>query len=185
MAASDVERIHKEFTELVQVLVDHKELSLQASADDSFRKVLLLSAASYFEHELTTIISAFVAEVTSSDGLIMALVQNKAISRQYHTWFNWNDKNANQFFALFGEGFKVHMVGLVKSSPGLDDSIRAFLEIGQQRNRLVHQNFASFALEKTSDEIFSMFRNALPFVDTVSKELRECSKRLNTSKGAI
>jgi RiboL-PSP-HEPN len=184
MPASDVERIHKEFTDLVQLLSDRSELSLQTSADDSFRKVLLLSAASYFEHELTTIIAAFVAEVTSSDGLIMALVQNKAISRQYHTWFNWNDKNANQFFGLFGEDFKIHMTALVKSSPELDNSIKAFLEIGQQRNRLVHQNFASFGLEKTSDEIFTLYRDAVPFIETVSRELRECSKKLNPSKRA-
>ncbi len=181
MAASDVERIHSEFTQLLEFLTESNEISLRAATDDSFRKVLILSAASYFEHRLTNAVAAFVDEVTSSDRLVGALVQNKAINRQFHTWFRWDDKSANQFFGMFGEQFKAHMKALVKASPELEKSIRAFLEVGQQRNRLAHQNFASFALEKTSDEIFTLYKEALPFVDKVGDELRKCSKDLRAA----
>jgi hypothetical protein len=182
MPASDVDRIHGEFTELLGVLTASGEISLRAAADDSFRKVLIISAASYFEHELTNVVRAYVDEVTSSDGLVGALVENKAVSRQYHTWFDWDGKNANQFFGMFGEAFKAHMKALVKASPDLERCVRAFLEVGQQRNRLAHQNFASFALEKTADEIFALYKEALPFVARVGTELRECSKSLKLAK---
>jgi hypothetical protein len=181
MPASDVERIYKEFADLVQLLKDQGELSLQTAAEDSFRKVLLLSAASYFEYELTAVVAAFVEEITSANGLVTSLVQNKAISRQYHSWFNWNVKNANQFFGLFGQDFSAHMVARVKSSSELDRAIKAFLEVGEQRNRLVHQNFASFSLEKTAEDIFALYKEALPFIEAISRELRECSRLTQSS----
>lgn len=177
MPTSEVERIYKEFSDLVQLLKGQGELSLQTAAEDSFRKILLLSAASYFEYELTSAVASFVEEITSANGLVTALVRNKAISRQYHSWFKWEAKNANQFFGLFGPQFSLHMAAVVKGAPDVDGAIRAFLEVGEQRNRLVHQNFASFALEKTAEEIFALYNEALPFIKTVSRELRECSRQ--------
>jgi len=185
MPASGVERIHGEFTGLLQLLTAQNELSLLASADDSFRKILLLSAGSYFEYELTTIVTDFVVEISAPDSLVAALVKNKAISRQYHTWFEWEQKNANRFFAMFGEPFKKHMGGLVKSSSEVDGAIKAFLEIGEHRNRLVHQNLASFVLEKTADEIFALYTQALPFIDIVGKELRSCSKQAASERVSL
>ncbi len=46
--------------------------------------------------------------------MIPSLVKNKAVSRQYHTWFDWNANNANAFFNMFGDGFRSHMVEIVK-----------------------------------------------------------------------
>jgi hypothetical protein len=74
MAASDVERIHREFTDLLGFLTARGEISLVTAADDSFRKVLILSAASYFEHKLCNIVLDFVDDVSSSDVLVTALV---------------------------------------------------------------------------------------------------------------
>lgn len=178
MSSSDVDRIHREFTELVAFLAEKGEISMQSAADDSFRKVLIISAASYFEHELTGVVTAFVDEMASSDALVAALVHNKAVSRQYHTWFSWDAKNANQFFALFGEEFKAHMRLVIRGSPGLDKSIQAFLELGEGRNRLAHQNFAAFALEKTAEEIYKLYQEAFPFINSVRNELRVCSRNL-------
>jgi hypothetical protein len=178
MALSDVDRIHKEFMDLIEFLSQHGEISLQNSTDDSFRKVLIISAASYFEHELTAIVTEFVDQITSSDALVGALVQNKAVSRQYHTWFKWDAKNANQFFGMFGDEFKAHMGELVKGSGDLDKAVKAFLELGDGRNRLAHQNFAAFALEKTADEIFRLYQDAVPFIDSMRVELMACSNKL-------
>lgn len=106
---------------------------------------------------------------------MVAFVKNKAVSRQYHTWFKWDDSNANQFFGLFGSEFKQMMTDRVKASDELRISIRAFLEVGNERNKLVHQDYASFALEKTLDEIYSLYRQALNFVEGLGLHLRECS----------
>ena len=55
-------------------------------------------------------------------------------------------------------------------------AIEAFLEIGRERNRLVHQNFGTFTLEKTSKEIYDTYRSAVEFVEWVPRELREFSR---------
>jgi len=176
--ASDVDRIHKEFTDLIEFLVSKNEISLRSSADDAFRKVLTISAASYFEHVLTGIVMEFVEETVSAETMVTALVRNQVVSRKYHTWFKWDAKNANVFFGMFGDGFKSHMTALVNTTPDLDKAIRAFLELGEGRNMLAHQNFSAFAMQKTSDEIFKLYQDALPFIESVRTELRACSRKL-------
>jgi len=56
------------------------------------------------------------------------------------------------------------------------DSARAFLEIGRERNRLVHQNFAAFTLEKSSNELYELYRKAYHFVCRFPEELRKYAK---------
>ena len=106
----------------------------------------------------------------SGRDLIVEFVRNKAVERQYHTYFNWDRGNANAFFALFGEGFKGHMERRVKQEEAYDRAIKAFLELGSERNRLVHQDFGSYVLEKTVDEIMDTFHRARPFVDSLLVE---------------
>ena len=107
---------------------------------------------------------------TSSNGnlLIEEFVNNKAISRQYHTLFQWESGNANSFFGLFGSDFKTYMKKKVKEDDVIADSIKAFLEVGNDRNRLVHQNFGAFTLDKDAKEIFELYQKARPFVEGLS-----------------
>ncbi len=146
--------------------------SLEIAASDNFRKALLLASASYFEHRISTCVLDFVHECANENELVVGFVKNKVISRQYHTWFKWDDSNANQFFGLFGSSFKQAMTGRVRASDELNASIRAFLELGNERNKLVHQDFASFHLEKTLGEIYSLYRQSLLFVDGLPLYLR-------------
>lgn len=171
--STPVDRLYNESTLVIRAL-GNSEPSLAIAAGDNFRKALVLAAASYFEHRVSTCVLEFVRERTDGSNLVMAFVKNKAISRQYHTWFKWEDRNANQFFGLFGSEFKQMMSERIKASDDLGVSIRAFLEVGNERNKLVHQDFASFALEKTLDEIYALYRQALLFVDDLAKHLREC-----------
>lgn len=161
---------------LSEHLAAQKELSLLNDSDDHFRKTLLLSAASYFETEIQDGIVAFVAEHATKAEPLLEFVKNKAIQRQYYTYFNWDAKNANAFFGLFGGPFKDFMSKEVQSKPDLADAIRKFLELGALRNQLVHQNFASFPLEKTVDEIYTLYKGALTFVLQFPSYLRKyCS----------
>ncbi len=52
-------------------------------------------------------------------------------------------------------------------------SSRAFLEVGNDHNKLVHQDFGSFSLEKTLDEIYGLDRQSLLFVDGLGAHLRD------------
>lgn len=163
--ADVVERLHQEFVALVTYLDAGAEPSLRSTADETFRKALLLAAASYFESTLTEIILTFCRDSTHPETLVPELVRHKALSRQYHTLFDWEKTNANRFFALFGEGFKAYVQSAIKADAALDSAIRAFLEVGSERNRLVHMDYGSYTLEKTAEEIFSLFSTARYFLE--------------------
>lgn len=174
MAGTIVDRLHSEFLALV-ALLQSAEPSLLNTAEDTFRKVLLLSAASLFERLVTDSIIEFVSEASAGNECVREFVRRKGLARQYHTlfdWENWEKGNANKFFALFGESFKQTMVGRLKTDPELSDSIRTFLELGNDRNRLTHQDLGQFVLEKTTTEIFDKYQSAARFVEALPNLLR-------------
>ncbi|WP_289022982.1 HEPN domain-containing protein [Desulfobacter postgatei] len=173
MLATSVDRIYSDIDQLLSILSICGEISLRSSADDTYRKSLLLSIASYFESTLSRSVLEFVEEQTSEKNIVVSLVKAKAISRQYHTWFNWEGNNANSFFALFGAEFKESATKVVKEDSQLDVSIKSFLELGRDRNRLVHQDYASFPMEKTSNEIYQSYKSALRFIEWVPIALRK------------
>ena len=104
-----VDRLHGDLSALLTVLHEKQEISLLNSVDDNWRKSLLLSAASHFERRMTDCIMAFVSSATSGNSLVTSFVKNKAVSRQFHTWFSWDEANANSFFGLFGASFRTFM----------------------------------------------------------------------------
>jgi RiboL-PSP-HEPN len=171
--STPVDRLYIESAEAVREL-EKAEPSLAFAASDTFRKALVLGAASYFEHRLCACVSEFVHERSGGSGVLVSFVKNKAITRQYHTWFAWDESHANQFFGLFGAEFRRMMVERVKGREDLKESIRAFLEMGSERNKMAHQDFASFPLEKTLDEIYALYKKALLFVEELPKHLRDC-----------
>lgn len=179
MSGTVVDQLHAKFTDLLTVLDKSNELSLRIVADDNFRKSLLMAAASYFEQNMTSAVLAFAEEVTSKDHILTWFVKNKAVSRQYHTWFDWKGENANSFFALFGDNFKKHIKMQIEYNDELESSVKAFLEIGRERNRLVHQNYGSFTIEKTFEEIFTLYSKAMVFITWFPNAIRDFSE--NTS----
>lgn len=165
-----VERLHEDFQTLVTVL-GTTEPSLRSTADDCFRKVLLLSAASFFERMVTETILAFVETAASKNECVTEFVRRKGLSRQYHTLFDWDHNNpvkgANKFFACFGDTFKVAVVKRISSDTTFEEAVAAFMEIGRDRNRLIHQDVATFSLEKTAQEIFEQYTRAMLFVEAL------------------
>jgi len=173
---SSVDRIYDDFKAMSAVLEPAREISLRTSIDDLFRKALLLAAASWFEHAVTETIVQIAQELSNQSSVLVNFLRNKAISRQFHTYFNWEKANATQFFGLFGEDFKNHMREQVAGDPTLEEAIKAFVEIGGERNRMVHEDYGAYSLEKTSDEIYSMYQRALPFVEGLGGHLRSFSQ---------
>jgi hypothetical protein len=180
--SSPVDRLHEEFQSLVAHL--GVELSLLSTVDDGFRKLLLVSSASFFEFKLTEYVAAFAAEASNSSSLISEIIRRKAISRQYHTWFDWDANNAKAFYKLFGKDFEDFMRATHISEPWLTDSVRAFMELGRERNKMVHGNFGSFFLEKTASEVFVAYTVADRFVEAVPNLLRECNRLQSISNAS-
>ena len=172
-AESAVDQLYSEASNVLNILHDNYEVSLEIGASNHFRKVLLLAAASYFEHQVSLHVLEYISEFSEGKPMIVSFVKNKAVSRQYHTWFAWKETNANQFFSLFGEEFKQYMNRNTKNSDELKESIQAFMEIGRSRNSLVHQDYATYLMDKTLDEIYKLYKSALKFVENLPSYLRQ------------
>ncbi len=173
MAVVDV--IYADFKDAANVLSSSNEVSLQIMLESNLRKTLLLSAASYFEYTLTREVANFTQEITGGNGLIEALVKSKAITRQYHSWFDWDAPNANKFFSMFGQAFKAHMAARLIADEDLADGVKAFMELGRERNLLVHSDYASYLINKTPEEIYALYQRASVFVSIIGTEFRACT----------
>jgi hypothetical protein len=178
MKPTAVDTVYVELRDAAAKLAAANEVSLQIALEAHARKTLLLSAASYFEMQLTREVQDFTNEVTGNNFLISNLVQTKAISRQYHQWFEWDKNNPNKFFSMFGKEFKNYMEKRLNEVDALAESGRAFMEIGRERNLLVHNDYASFPINKTPDEVYALYQKARLFVETIGAEFRACSAQL-------
>src|SRR5262245_44428056 len=116
---SIIDKMYEENRTIIAYLDERKEPSLRSNVDAQFRKVLLLAIASYFEHEITQLLVRRVTRKTDNDSLLISFMKKKAIERQYHTYFNWDGKNANQFLGLFGEDFKERLSKEIRDSDTL------------------------------------------------------------------
>ncbi|MDE0446952.1 MAG: HEPN domain-containing protein [Spirochaetaceae bacterium] len=168
-----VTALYEEYGDLMRSLEAAGDVSAMSFVDSHFRKVLLLASASYFERELTDAVREFTEDVSGDDHVIVHMVVRKVIKRQYHTWFNWTGSNANQFFSMFGATFLGDSKDAVRRSDTLSKSVSAFLEIGNERNRVVHEDFVAFRMEKTSEEIYGLYGQARGFVDWFRRVLEE------------
>jgi len=173
MCQTPVDKLYQEFQELIQFLDKNKQISMRSSANDNFRKVLLLATPSYFEYLMTKAVLSFVEESTSNNSLITSFIKNKAVSRQYHTWFQWDSKNANAFYGLFGEDFRDFMKEKIRDNNDLARAVEAFLELGRDRNRLVHGNYGTYSLEKTAEEIYDSYKCAMTFIELFPEVFEE------------
>jgi hypothetical protein len=176
-----VEQLKNEYKAIEEYLMAQNQISLVSDLNKHLRKILILSAGSYFEHRITEILSNFAQEKSNGDERITNFLVKQAITQKYHTLFSWGEKdkpespgkNANTFFKLFGDGFKANVDEDINANIELRESIKAFIEIGHLRNILVHSNFAEYVYEqKTPDEIFALFQQAEPFLEYLEKKLQ-------------
>lgn len=170
--ATFIDALFSEQKELIGFLQQQGQLSYSQSVEVFLSKTLLLSCASYFESRITNAISDYTKRVSNADEALSSLVRTKAIERQYHTYFQWREGNrsANPFFAMFGSALKDSAKQELKNAE-LSQASAAFLELGDLRNLLVHENFASYPLEKTADEIYQLYGLALRFVIYIENKL--------------
>ena len=171
MRSSKIAALQREYLELIDFCREHGQVSFEMYINNTYKKALLLSAASYFEFEISAAVHNF-ADLTSKSNLeLVSLVDNKAIKRQYHTYFKWDSSNANNFWGLFGDTFKRKMQALIKERK-LEEAEVAFLKLGNQRNELVHGNYAEYQLNDTFEEIYAKYEKACEFVEFLIQQFQ-------------
>ncbi len=171
MDTTPIDRLHADQQALSEYLSTQAETSFVVTVDDQGRKVLLLAAASYLEALITDIVDRCVRARSNENELVVSFVRAKAISRQYHSYFDWEANNANKFLSMFGGAFKDTVTTAIRQDGALSDGVRAFMELGRVRNEMVHGNFVIFPLEKTTAEIFGLFGKAMRFVRELERHL--------------
>ncbi|WP_126903680.1 HEPN domain-containing protein [Streptomyces sp. WAC 01325] len=156
---------------VLDYLSDQQQASHHATLQITLPKVLLLAAASEFEDRVCQALRDHISENTL-DSKIVDLVDQSAIRRKYHTLFNWDTRNAQQFWALFGSEYKAGMKKYCRDDPDLPRYISAFMELGSLRNNMVHNNYASFVLDKTLAEVYELYELGDLFVKQIPELLK-------------
>jgi len=169
--SSPIQKFIEDYKKLNNFLISNGQISSLVDINEHYRKILLLSCASYYETQINDILKAFV-KLNSNDDRIFFFMNNKAIQRQYYTYFDWDQtNNINRFLGMFGEEFKATISNEIKSNNDLTSQVNAFLEIGAERNKMVHKNFLEYKLDKTFDEITALHNKAQLFIEYIRKIL--------------
>jgi hypothetical protein len=169
-----IAKIIEDYRDVVSRLSVLNDPSLHSFTQNEFCKSLILSSASYFEHRISSLIGEVVKLTSHENEMVRAMVKQKVIDRQYHTYFEWKETKVasiNKFLSLFGETFSAGFKKTLRDDESLRNSVLAFMEVGGLRNQLVHMNYATFPINKTFDELISLYGQSKLFVDEVEKAL--------------
>lgn len=147
-----INKLVDEYDYICAFLLSDNQASMQTTINNHFKKILLLSSASYYETEIQKLILEFIRN-KSTDDRVVCFSSNKGISRQYHTYFTWDSKNVNNFLGLFGSEFKNLIADKIEQDDNMKENMKAFLSLGNERNKMVHCNFLIYQLDMTFDEI--------------------------------
>jgi len=170
MQSNSIELLKKDYDELITFFKENRQLSFEISINDNYRKNLLLSAASFFEAEIVKIILEYAHVRTKYDEKLISFIDSKALTRQYHTLFDWEAKNCNRFFQWFGENTKTYARNRLQEN-NFEESEKNFLKIGRNRNILVHKNFAEAIINDTFEDIYKQYQSACIFVELIKEIL--------------
>ena len=167
-----IEQQYRDSRDLYEYLMSEKQISFAEYVNAVYAKVLLISVASFFEAEISRSILCYASQVvTKRDKRLIRLIEIKVIKRQYHTLFDWNASNANAFWNLFGDDVRYRIRQDIDSQENLKNAEKDFIFLGQQRNVLVHENFAKYNMNLTNEEIYKKYNSAKEFVRFVKKVL--------------
>jgi hypothetical protein len=160
-----------QLSRLVESLKLTGEPSLAISVSEVASKSLLIAAASRFEAEFSEMFAGVASHLAAP--AIAEFALNQGVTRKYHTLFDWPSGNANTFYKLLGAAFKERATRLAASDTAFATSVTEFVAIGNERNKLVHSDFASFPLTATLDELVQRYRLARNFLPSIRSLLLE------------
>ncbi len=175
--------VHTHFEEYKELLktIPIPEVSLRTSIFNNYRKSLILVSASYFEKNLNKKLLTLISKRSKSSEILQRFLENQALNRKYHTLFDWDKLNANRFFKLFGNEFASFMTRKIRNDEKLEKGIKSFMEIGQLRNSMLHDDYGSFQIEKNPEEVFTSFLEAQYFLHSLPILFKEFLKHSGRS----
>ena len=155
---SQTARIFAEY-KAAMAAVGQQNVSVVSDLEALYSKVLAVSAGSEFEHFVTMTLLAAV-KLRSNPDVFSDYLINNLITRKYFQWFDVDKPNFNKIWRAFIPDFGNVISAEMEENADAFDKIGDFMTVNQERNRLVHQNFAAASPDFTADEIFSKFSSA-------------------------
>ena len=89
MYCTKIKALNDEYNELIEFFRANQQVSFEMYINDTYKKSLLLSAASFFEDTIIMAIHNYAAVTSQQNDALVAFIDNKALKRQYHTFFSW------------------------------------------------------------------------------------------------
>lgn len=160
-----VESLYADYLALEQELRDSP--SGLTALNRSYHKHLLMAAASGLEGDVKRLVPLLFAKY--GDEQLSTFVAKRVMARSYHTLFDWRAGNANAFFGSFGDTCGTAFKGAMKEDAELKTQHDAFIKLGQLRNEVVHNDYASASIDSTPEEIMSRYALALKFIARIEE----------------
>lgn len=136
-----------------------------AALNRSYHKHLLLAAASSLEDQVKRLVERIFT--TTGNDRLGYFVSRRVMARQYHTLFDWDNASAVAFFSSFGDTCARAFKTSLREDASLKEECEAFLRLGQLRNQLVHNDYATALVELTPSEIMEKYELAQTFVSRI------------------
>lgn len=172
---NDVERVYNELRAVRALLTERGEPSDLVAFEQLSAKTLLLCAASFFERYISASLLE-TAGATGTSPIFRTFIEKQALERKYHSMFDWDRSNTNKFFALFGPDIRDWMKGIIDADDALAASVREFIFLNSERNKLVHGNFAAISTDVTVEEVWQKFTAAEKFSEWLVGKLKEAAE---------
>lgn len=174
---NEVERIYEELKAIGQIGVASNDVSARTDFGAHSAKTLLLVGASNFERRIASSIEDHLNNVTTSS-VIRHFAFNQAVKQKFFSLFDFNadTKNIKAFLSKFGPDYSNWAKDDMKAA-GVDIGNQiAFLNLCRLRNSLVHNNYATYDIIKTLDEVWAEFDKAALLVRWIESSFERFNK---------
>lgn len=168
--ADPIERMNLDAQAAIDALSQPDVASVRTSADDFFRRLLILSIGSYCEKRVVLMLERFCDKASASSVELCTFVKTKALTRQYHTWFQWDASNANSFSKLFGPRFHKSLAAAMEADRDIENGARCFLQLGAIRNKIAHEGL-EYEFSLSREDVMRDYRAAIRFIAAVEELL--------------
>ena len=163
MSVSAVHTLFDDYTDLVKDL--GQSPSGLTALNRSYHKHLIIAAASGLEDEVKKLVPDIFSRLGRQE--FAAFVSKRVMARGYHQLFQWEDRSAKGFFTSFGDGSVAAFKNAMSADVAFKAQHDAFMKLGDLRNTVVHNDYASALVEITPDEVMEAFDLALVFVTRI------------------
>lgn len=154
--------LYEDYLGLIEDVKD-RSLSGLSALNRTYHKVILVAAASSLESQVKRIVESIFREHGRDE--LGNFIAKRVMARGYHQLFDWPNGTAKGFFSSFGTECADTFNALKKSDTEFAKQHSSFMRLGSLRNLLVHEDFATYALAETPEDLIALYRDAVLFPD--------------------